>query len=437
MSKSSSDQGGPVYADRRAHTAALMRAAARAADPGLAVGGSWPADLSGPISILAIGRASRAMTVAAVARLGSDFVDGLATAPAALSDAAGWPERVRVLACDHPWPTARNRAAAEEVRGYVRGLPADRTLLVLVSGGASAHLALPRSGVSLEDLITITRELQRAGATIEELNMVRRHCEQLKGGGLAQVCGAGRIEALILSDVIGDRPHVIASGPVSVDPTTFRDALGVLTRFGLEDSAPSVTRCLRDGEAGRQPETLKSLQGVRCRVHARIIAANRLVVEACAAEARVLGFEVAWEGHEVTGEASKVGADLIGRAGRGLVAHAQAFIVGGEPTVDARGASGVGGPSQELALAVLASSHGLARWSLLALSTDGKDGPTDAAGAIVDADTVKAAQAAGVNLDLALRQHDSHGALGRLGALVRTGDTGTNLNHVAVALRYP
>lgn len=342
---------------------------------------------------------------------------------------------IRVLACDHPLPTRRNLWAARQVRQFVRDVPARARLVVLLSGGASAHLCLPAPRTTLMDVRALQHALQRRGADISDLNCVRKHTELLKGGRMVSACAARAIDVLVLSDVLGDPLDVIASGPCAPDPTTHADALRVLARHDCLRVAPRLVAHLRAGAAGRLPDTPKRSSDIarRCVRH-HVLASNRGVVDAVASHLRAAGMPVAHVLHAQTGHAQVVAQHLLSRLRDAPLGSA--IVLGGEWTVHATGTTGVGGPSQELALACV---EGLASLSpdawVLALSTDGIDGPTDAAGALVSAAHLGMARAQGIDLAQALDQHDSTQALARLGALLRTGPTGTNLNHVVVAYR--
>jgi hydroxypyruvate reductase len=353
-----------------------------------------------------------------------------------------------IYPCDHPFPTPRNLLASRAAESWLREIPQSHTLVALNSGGASAYLCSPAPGVTLDDLIAITRALQRVGATIRDLNTVRKHIETLKGGRLAQATGANCIHALIMSDVLADPLDVIASGPFAPDPTTFADALDVLDRFALRTIAPSVTAFLEAGARGAHPETPKHPADLARTVTSTIVASNALVVRDAAAALRGAGLAHVLTQTQVQGEARDVAAALLRDVRH---AHAQlrapvAFIYGGEWTVTVEPPSasspatppptGLGGPSQELALAVLTLMHLSERIAVATLSTDGIDGPTDAAGAQVLPEHATRAHALGLNLHDALSRHDSHRALDSLGALHRTGPTATNLNHLALALAW-
>jgi glycerate 2-kinase len=422
----------------RAELESLIRAALLAASPGECLRKHWPSDLAGPVSVLAIGKASLSLAEAARAVLGDRLAGGVATAPPELALSAGgvlpgWD----VFAADHPLATERNVQAARAVVEFVRAVPRVGTLLVLLSGGGSAHLTLPAESLSLEDVRSVTRGLQRAGAAIDELNAVRKHCEALKGGRLAAACGTARIVTLAMSDVEGDRPDVIASGPTVGDPTTYAEAIAVLDKYGA--GAGAVREHLLAGERGEHPETIKPGDPVLARTSWHLIANNGTVLDAVAKAAAGLGLIVVREDRFVSGAASDAGKRFGTRLAE-LVSQGKpaCLIAGGEPVVNVGSASGAGGPSQEFALAAALSIAVVKGVQLAALSTDGVDGPpeggNDHAGAIVDGTTVERARAVGLDAAVMLSKHDSATFFAKLGDAVRTGPTGTNLNHIFIGL---
>lgn len=443
----------PRYCDHLAHARHVIDAVLLAADARRAVLRAWPRDLddtAAPVYLLAIGKASLEMASGACERLGSRLAmsfdggvpAGMVTAVPERIGRVSLPPGVHVLPADHPLPTARNIDAARAVQNFVGGLPRGATLLVLISGGGSAHLTLPREGLTLDDLRAATSGLQRAGAPIEELNAVRKHCERLKGGLLAAEfarAGGGALYALIVSDVMGDRLDVISSGPTAPDPTTYAQACEVLHRRAVAPHVPRIISHLEAGAAGRIPETPKPADPCFARVKNVIIASNDRVIDAALAAARELGFNTPPPRRAVQGEAAEAGAEFTRAALRAKTdapLTPLALALGGETTVTVGGAEGLGGPSQEFALRAAVELEGHERLCIVAFSTDGIDGPTDAAGAIVTSRTVPRLRDAGIEPHDALHRHDSHAALARADALIRTGPTGTNVNHVAIALAY-
>lgn len=391
--------------------------------------------------LLAFGKASLEMVDEALLAFGPRISRGVVTCvPERLEMLA--PDRraafdgakVELLRADHPLATERNVLASIRVAEFVRSLASSDHLLVLISGGGSAHLTLPAPGLSLDNLRDVTRLLHRAGCDIQELNAVRKHCEQLKGGRLAKLCNAHDVRVLILSDVLGDRLDVISSGPFAPDPTTYSDALSVLEDVDGWNRAPEITSYLHRGERGDLPETPKPGDASLRYVASTLIGSNRQLVDALAEHAAGLGIPVAAKWYDIADDAAAVGARIAAFVRSQPQAESpHALIVGGEWTVRVGHSNGTGGPSQELAL-VLAIEFAGSNESALVYSTDGVDGPTDAAGAIVDGRTIDAARAADARI--ALHNHDSHGFFAAMpapeGIHLRPGPTGTNLNHIAV-----
>ncbi len=393
---------------------------------------------SSRLRLLAIGKAADAFGRAIAARLGSRLTDGLiitkeghATYPP--------PARVEVIEAGHPLPDARSVEAGDRIRTFLAGdRPEDLVLLVL-TGGASALATLPRPPLTVDDLRELTNLLLRAGATIHELNTVRKHLDLVKGGGLLQLAVPARIEALLLSDVVGDSPSTIASGPVVPDPTTFADALEVLARRGLSDRVPQRVRdVLERGLGGLEPETLKPDDPLAKLATTSILANGKLAIEAAAQCAAELGYTPFIIATDMEGEARDVGRAMAARVCEIAttakpIAPPAVLLWGGETTVTVRG-SGRGGRNQEVALAAARVLDGVEGVCLASIGTDGTDGPTDAAGGIVDGETALRARALGLDLAAALERNDSYSALDALGALIRTGPTGTHVNDLGLAL---
>lgn len=417
--------------------AAVVARVLKACDAGEAVRRHWPRDLGGPVHVIAFGKASVAMAKAA-----SEVQPGIGGVVVAQPRFAseGIPG-FEVWPADHPLATERNIRAAERIERLVRSLGPRDTLVALISGGGSAHLTLPREGLTLEDLRRTTEALLRAGAPIEELNCVRKHCERLKGGRLGAMCGAGRVELIVISDVLGDRLDVIASGPFEVDPTTYEDALAVLWKRGLSRMADRVSAFLEAGARGEHPETPKIGEGAwRERVRVRIGANNESATRAAEEWAMENGFAVLRVAEALTGEAAAAGRE-VGKRARELAGRPEGrhwcLVAGGETTVTVGESRGTGGRNQELALAAAMEIDGVRGVRIMAFGTDGVDGPTDAAGAVVDGGTCARGRALGLDAGAFLLGHDSYGFFARAGGHIKTGPTGTNVNDVVVALVEP
>ena len=403
--------------------AALQRAVTRTGD-GLAIAGRMlPA--GSKLRVVAAGKAACAMAAALEALAGEAIVEGLAVT----KDSHALPlARCAVREAGHPVPDARGAAAAGEALALAARARPDETLVLLLSGGASALLSGPLAGLSLEDLASTTRVLLAAGATIDELNAVRKHLGAVGGGRLAgAAAGAGRIEVLVVSDVLGDALDVIGSGPCAADSTRFSDAVAVLEARGLAHRVSEPVRAhLARGVRGELPESVKPGDPALAKVATTLLASNRDALDAAAAAARARGLRPCLVSRGLRGEARSIGRAL-GALGLALRPGPPLLLLaGGEPTVTLRG-DGRGGRAQELALAAaleLAGSTGIA---LLAAGTDGSDGPTDAAGAFADGGTVARGSARGADARAALARNDSHGFFRAEGGCFVTGPTRTNV----------
>ncbi|MEO1584606.1 MAG: DUF4147 domain-containing protein [Planctomycetota bacterium] len=422
----------PVFARDDALARALAAIAA-ASDPSAATAmfcrGVFPE--SPLVRVLSIGKAGVTMMRAGLGVMGARVSAGLVVAPEEsargfTSEARTFPGgaagSVRVLASDHPLPTARSEAAADEALRFVA--EGDEPLVVLLSGGGSAMVAKPVEGVSLEDLRGVADALMRSGATIDELNTVRKHLDRAKGGRLG-VASRGRPVAVgVVSDVLGDRLDVISSGPFAADPSTLADAAAVLRRHAVR--VPSVDSAI-ERAAG---ETPKLGDARLSSISHTVLASNGLVARSAAESLRSDPelCEAGIELHEgVAGDARSWGervADRL-RGGRGAV------VLGGESVVSDVPAGSVGGPVQEAVLTAGDALRGVRGWAVLGIATDGIDGPTDAAGAVLTGRALPAAEACA----RAMASHDSHPLLDSAGALLRTGPTGTNLNDILIGIR--
>jgi len=333
----------------------------------------------------------------------------------------------------HPLPDVAGEASARELLELAHSLGADDLLVVLLSGGASALLAAPKAGLSLEDVRATTRVLLRVGAPITAVNTVRRQLLAAAGGGLARTAWPASVMTLIVSDVLGDPVPDIASGPTVSSPTGPADALGVLERFGIAEAVPgSVADFLGRRLAASPRDEARIAAGART----EIIGNNRTAVDAAAVLLRRRGYRTVTLERSLAGEAAARGRQLGGLA-RGLGrSEATAVVVGGETTVTVRG-HGRGGRNQELALAAAIELEGAAPCALLAGATDGVDGLSDHAGAVVDPTTVARLRARGIDAAAALADNDSGSAFGGVGDALITGPTGTNVCDITVLLTRP
>jgi hydroxypyruvate reductase len=400
-------------------------------DGGVLHAGPLRLDLDGPgrVIVLGCGKASAAMARTAESILGDRIGGGFVV----VKDGYAVPtRRVAIAEAGHPVPDARGEAAARRLLESAAAATAADLVLVLLSGGASALTPAPAAGIALAEKQAVTRLLLGAGATINELNAVRKHLSRLKGGQLARVAAPARVLTLVLSDVIGDPLDVIGSGPTAPDPTTFRDAADVLAaRVPAADVPASVRVRLAAGLRGEVPETPKPGDPLFERVTHVVAGNNDVVVAAAAREAERLG----WVPHVLTrslqGEARDAARSILDHARR-LVPPA-CLIAAGETTVTVRG-PGRGGRCQEFALAAALALEPDDPLVILAAGTDGTDGPTPAAGAIVDRATRQRIVASGLDPAAALAANDAYTGLGAGGDLLVTGPTNTNLLDVYLVL---
>lgn len=339
---------------------------------------------------------------------------------------------IEVLEAGHPLPDRPGQKAAERLLRLVRELAPDDLLFVLLSGGASSLLPMPAAGLTLADKQKTTQLLLRSGATIQEINTVRKHLSAIKGGNLAAATQA-RVISLILSDVIGDDLGAIGSGPTAPDRTTYADACKILRRYCLWADVPARVRAhLVGGVRGAEEETPKPGSPLFRRVQNQIIGNNGAAVAAVAQAARQSGFRPLVLSTSLIGEA-KEAAKVFGGIAREIVTSGRpvrrptCVIAGGELTVTVRG-KGQGGRAQEFALAATLEIAGLPRVWIAAFATDGTDGPTDAAGAVVDGQTVTRAQRVGLIPSEVLLENNAYPFFKKVGGHIITGPTGTNVN---------
>ena len=389
------------------------------------------------IHLVGAGKAGRAMGEAALAALGKRLADGVIAVPRGAEGQSG---PVRFAVAGHPVPDIFSLAAAREILSLLERSGKGDLVVALVSGGGSAMLSAPTAGITMEEKAETVRLLLQAGADIASFNAVRKHLSEVKGGLLARAAQPATVWALLLSDVPGDDPSVIASGPFSPDPTTYADAIGVLERYGIYYAVPSrVRRHLSEGAAGALPETPKQDDPAFLGTISAVVGTNRTAMDAAAlrmAQERDAGpvVIVLLPGF-LRGEARECARSFCARLRKAAEAlspgQAVAIIAGGEATVNVRG-GGKGGRNQEFALAAAVELAGEEAMAALAAGTDGIDGPTDAAGAYVDGTTVARASSLGLDPGAHLENNDAYPFFEALGDLVVTGPTGTNVADLAI-----
>ena len=406
------------------HVTRVLSAALEAVDPFKAVQKYLPA-LRGRVFGLGIGKAAVPMMAALVER--TPLAGGLAIT----KFASGLSRFYTLIESGHPVPDARSLEAGERALEFVSGLNEDDMLVCLISGGGSALVTAPY--VPLEDLQTLTSLLLSSGARIDEINILRRQLDRIKGGGLARATKA-KIISLILSDVIGNPLEAIASGPTVPDPTTKEDALEILKIYKIDKRVPDsiLNTLLGAPSSALGTQKLAAEDGGMSlvqQVQNIIIGDNKLAAQAALAQANREGFYAEILTNELQGEARDVGRELAHRLRVDSSTRDRPFclIAGGETTVTLTG-NGKGGRNQELVLSAVNELRGLENVMLIALATDGDDGPTDAAGAVVTGESASRAESLGLGAADFLARNDAYSFFERLGDLLKTGPTGTNVN---------
>jgi len=416
----------------RAFLTGLFRAAVDAAQPAICLPPHLPPPPKGRTVVVGAGKASAAMA-RALEDHWSGPLSGIVVTQYGYGAAC---EHIEIVEAAHPVPDDAGADAARRILECVAGLRAEDLVICLISGGGSALMPLPVDGLDLADKIAVNRALLRCGATISEMNCVRKHLSAIKGGRLAAAAAPARVVTLAISDVPGDDPAVIASGPTVPDPTTFADARAVLARHGVVPP-PAVRACL---EAAAR-ETPKPGDGRFAMGDYITIAAPQASLMAAAAAARVAGVEPVILGDAIEGEAREVALVHAGIA-RQVARHGQpaappaVLLSGGETTVTLRG-QGRGGRNAEFALALAIALDGAAGIAAIACDTDGIDGSEDNAGALVLPDTLARAAAAGLKPRERLADNDAHGFFATIDDLVMTGPTFTNVNDFRAILICP
>ncbi|KPK08383.1 MAG: hydroxypyruvate reductase [Betaproteobacteria bacterium SG8_39] len=406
-----------------------FRAAVAAADPARILAPALPAPPKGRTFVAAVGKAAASMAAALEAAWPAEAaLEGIALTRYRHAVPT---RRIRVIEAGHPVPDAAGESAAREILAAAQALQPDDLLIALISGGGSSLLALPVEGVSMADLKALTTQLLHSGAPIQDINTVRKHLSSIQGGRLAAACRAP-VRALIISDVTGDAPTHIASGPCAPDPTTYADARAVLAKHGVTPP-PAIAEFLARGAAGRVAETPKPGSAALAHAENRVIATAHRALEAAASVFHRAGIAPAILGDTVTGEAAevaKVMAALVReiRNYRAPFSPPVALISGGECTVSVGAAGGRGGRCAEFLLALAAELDGTGAVHAIAADTDGIDGSEDNAGAVLTPTSLTRARALGLDAARSLAAHDSYGFFAAIDDLVVTGPTYTNVN---------
>ena len=436
--------------DLRKSARGIFDAAVRAVDPAEAIRrhltrdgerltiGNERVDLGAvrQIVVVGLGKAGAPMAAAVEEILGPRIARGVVVTKYGHVQ----PTRViRIHEAGHPVPDDAGMAGARAALDHVTGLGAEDLVLVLISGGGSALTPAPVEGITLAEKQSLTKALLACGADIREMNTLRKHISRIKGGQLARAAAPARVFTLILSDIVGDPLDAIASGPTVPDPTTYADALGILDKYRIRNEIPvSIRTHLEAGAAGRIPETPKPDDPLFGRVKSVMVASNIQALEAARAEAQRAGFQAIILSSFIEGETREIARmhaalALEVRSSGHPAKPPVCLITGGETTVTLRG-KGKGGRNQEFALAAALDIAGLRAVVVLSAGTDGTDGPTDAAGALADGDTVSRALGLGLKPRAVLDGNDAYPFFERLGDLVITGPTRTNVMDVRLIL---
>jgi glycerate 2-kinase len=387
------------------------------------------------IFVIGAGKAVVPMAQAVVEILGNRFYSGLVITKDGYAgvDETFCQKHIELIQAGHPLPDLRNVAASTQMIALVQNLSPVDLVICLISGGGSSLMLHPSNGLSLNDIQETTSLLLSCGASIAEINCVRKHLDELKGGGLATLIYPATVISLILSDVIGDNLDMVASGPTVADPTTYSDAQVVLEKYQVWKNIPSSVRTyLSAGIKGAIPETVKPGNPILDKVHNILIGNNTQVALTAVQAANELGFCAEFLPVPFQGEASLVGQAIIERVKTLLTSDTKSelpacFVAGGETTVTVRG-NGKGGRNQELALGAVMNLTSAANLILVSLATDGGDGPTDAAGAVATSQTYSYGLAKGLDPADYLLRNDSYNYFDRLGDLIKIGPTLTNVN---------
>ena len=393
------------------------------------------------IVVVGFGKAAYQMAKAFEDELSTDLVmEGVIVTKYGHAKKSEGLKNIKVYEAAHPIPDENGVRAAEEIVGLLKNADEKTLVLCLVSGGGSALFVCPYEGITLAEKQAVTDLLMKAGADITELNAVRKHISMVKGGRLAEIASPAEIVTFMISDVVGDKLDVIASGPTAPDTSKFRDAINAINKYGLAEKVPgSVMEVLAKGDEGLIPETPKKRAAVFKKVTNIIIGSNRKALDAAARSARSMGYETEILSSKVIGDAHDAARWLAEMALESkamkdrLKKEPRCLICGGETTVIVKG-KGKGGRNTEFALVFAMEIEGVEGITMLSAGTDGTDGPTDAAGAVVNGETIGIAKDLGLDPRKYLEENDSYNLFKEMGSLIITGPTGTNVMDIQIVV---
>lgn len=397
--------------------------------------------LTGRIFVIGAGKAGQPMAGAVSEILNKKIENGLVIVKDGYHDLSSPIENIEIVEAGHPIPDNRGAQATKRIIEFLNHTRKDDLVICLISGGGSALMVSPVEGISLAELQDLTAELLASGATINEINTLRKHLDQVKGGQIARYAAPARLISLILSDVVGDPLDVIASGPTVPDTTTYDEAINILTKYQIENRiSRKIIKHLESGKEGDIPETPKANDLIFKNVTNFVIGSNLVAGQGALKQAQKEGFHTMLLTNYLQGEAKEVAKVLAAilrqmASNNPPLARPACIILGGETTVTLQG-NGQGGRNQEIALASIYDLAGINDIALITLATDGGDGSTDAAGAVVTGETFQRAQEAGLDPQIYLKNNDSYNFFKSLNDLVITGPTLTNVNDLAFLFSF-
>jgi glycerate 2-kinase len=393
------------------------------------------------IYIIGIGKAAIPMAKAVEEKIGVKITGGFLISK---NQSEGFEELIekgfQIEFGSHPIPDKRSIDCAIKLEKFVGNIESDDLIITVISGGGSALMVLPYEGISLTDIRELTKILLRSGATIQEINTIRKHIDRIKGGGLAKMVFPAKMMTLILSDVVSDEISMIASGPTTYDETSFFDALTIIRKYDIEEKIPeNILIHLNKGFHGEIIETIKQEEKYVQNISNTIIGSISSVVKAAEEIARNLGYTTLVNSKKIIGEASVVGrvesAKFIKMVENDQYVKPACLIAGGETTVTVSG-NGKGGRNQELALGAIEQFENYDNCCLISLATDGEDGPTDAAGAFITGASLKIARENGLESKQYLKNNDSYSFFEKTNSLIKIGPTGTNVNDLLLMFAF-
>lgn len=391
-------------------------------------------EIKGDIYLISFGKAASSMAKAIVEILGDNIKEGLVVTKYGYAQPF---KKIEIVEAGHPVPDKNSVRGAQKALEIAHKAKENDLVIVLISGGGSALMTKPIDPITLDEMKEVTSLLLECGANIYEINTVRKHISQFKGGRLLEAIHPAKAVSIILSDVVGDPIEAIASGPTAIDPTTYQDAYKILKSYRIWDKCPkNVKEVIKRGMEKNIEETLKSYKGYSIK---NIVIGSAYICEITAKEAEKKGLKAYVIGTEIEGEAFSWGL-VLGSIIKEIklrnrpFSHPCAIIGGGEVTVTLSKHHGTGGPNQEVALASSIKIAGLENVAILSVDTDGTDGPTDVAGGIVEGNTFQRLRDLKIDVKEMLLKHDTYNALRKINAFIKTGATGTNMNDLYLAV---